>query len=188
MDMDKDELLLDAEDRMEKALTALDRDYAKLRTGRATTSLVDDIKVDYYGTMTPIKQLASVAIPDSRTVTIQPWDRGAFSHVEKAILKSDLGLTPMNDGKLIRIAIPPLTEERRRELTKVAKKYTEDAKVAIRNVRRDVNDGLKKLEKDKVLSEDELKKAMEDIQKITDSYVGKADVKASAKEKEIMEI
>ena len=186
--MDKDELLLDAEERMEKALTALERDYGKLRTGRAATSLVEDIKVDYYGTPTPVKQLASVAVPDSRTVTIQPWDRGAFALVEKAILKSDLGLTPMNDGKLIRIAIPPLTEERRKELTKVARKYTEEAKVAIRNIRRDVNDGLKKLEKDKLLSEDELKKAMEDIQKITDSSVAKADTKAAAKEKEIMEI
>lgn len=186
--MDKDELLLDAEERMEKALAALDRDYGKLRTGRATTALVEDIKVDYYGTPTPVKQLASVAVPDSRTVTIQPWDRGAFSLVEKAILKSDLGLTPMNDGKLIRITIPPLTEERRKELTKVARKYTEEAKVAIRNIRRDVNDGLKKLEKDKLLSEDELKKAMDDIQKLTDSYVAKADARASAKEKEIMEI
>lgn len=186
--MDKDELLLDAEERMEKALTALERDYGKLRTGRATTSLVEDIKVDYYGTPTPVKQLASVAVPDSRTVTIQPWDRGAFALVEKAILKSDLGLTPMNDGKLIRIAIPPLTEDRRKELTKVAKKYTEEAKVAIRNIRRDVNDGLKKLEKDKLLSEDELKKAMDDIQKITDSSVAKADTKAAVKEKEIMEI
>ena len=186
--MDKDELLLDAEERMEKALTALERDYGMLRTGGATTSLVEDIKVDYYGTPTPVKQLASVAVPDSRTVTIQPWDRGAFALVEKAILKSDLGLTPMNDGKLIRIAIPPLTEDRRKELTKVAKKYTEEAKVAIRNIRRDVNDGLKKLEKDKLLSEDELKKAMDDIQKITDSSVAKADIKAAAKEKEIMEI
>ena len=186
--MDKDELLLDAEERMEKALAALERDYGKLRTGRATTGLVEDIKVDYYGTPTPIKQLASVAVPDSRTVTIQPWDRGAFALVEKAILKSDLGLTPMNDGKLIRIAIPPLTEDRRKELTKIARKYTEEAKVAIRNIRRDVNDGLKNLEKDKLLSEDELKKAMEDIQKLTDTYVARADAKASAKEKEIMEI
>ena len=186
--MDKDELLLDAEERMEKALAALERDYGKLRTGRATTGLVEDIKVDYYGTPTPIKQLASVAVPDSRTVPIQPWDRGAFALVEKAILKSDLGLTPMNDGKLIRIAIPPLTEDRRKELTKIARKYTEEAKVAIRNIRRDVNDGLKKLEKDKLLSEDELKKAMEDIQKLTDTYVARADAKASAKEKEIMEI
>lgn len=186
--MDKDTLLLDAEERMEKALTALDRDFARLRTGRASTSLVEDIRVDYYGTPTPVQQLASVAVPDSRTVTIQPWDKNAFSLVEKAILKSDLGLTPMNDGKLIRIAIPPLTEDRRKELGKVAKKYTEEAKVAIRNIRRDVNDNLKKLEKDKTLSEDELKKAMEDIQKLTDSFVARADARAAAKEKEIMEI
>lgn len=186
--MDKDSLQLDAEDRMEKALAALDRDFGKLRTGRATTALVEDIRVDYYGTPTPIQQLASVAVPDSRTVTIQPWDRNAFSLVEKAILKSDLGLTPMNDGKLIRISIPPLTEDRRKELTKVARKYTEDAKVALRNIRRDANDSLKKLEKDKVLSEDELKKSMDDIQKLTDAYVAKADAKAAAKEKEIMEI
>lgn len=186
--MDKDSLQLDAEERMDKALAALDRDFAKLRTGRASTSLVEDIKVDYYGTPTPIQQLASVAVPDSRTVTIQPWDRNSFGLVEKAILKSDLGLTPMNDGKLIRISIPPLTEDRRKDLTKVAKKYTEEAKVALRNIRRDVNDSLKKLEKDKSLSEDELKKAMDEVQKLTDSYVAKADAKASAKEKEIMEI
>ena len=186
--MDKDSLQLDAEERMEKALVALDRDFGKLRTGRATTALVEDIRVDYYGTPTPIQQLASVAVPDSRTVTIQPWDRNAFGLVEKAILKSDLGLTPMNDGKLIRISIPPLTEDRRKELTKVARKYTEDAKVALRNIRRDANDSLKKLEKDKVLSEDELKKAMDEIQKLTDAYVAKADAKAAAKEKEIMEI
>lgn len=186
--MDKDTLLIDAEERMEKALSAQDRDFAKLRTGRATTSLVEDIKVDYYGTPTPVQQLASVAIPDSRTVTIQPWDKSAFTLVEKAILKSDLGLTPMNDGKLIRICIPPLTEDRRKDLTKVAKKYTEEAKVAIRNIRRDVNDGLKKLEKDKAISEDELKKAMEDIQKLTDTFVAKSDAKATVKEKEIMEI
>jgi len=186
--MDIESLLFDAEERMEKALGALERDFGKLRTGRATTALVDNIKVDYYGTMTPIQQLASVAIPDSRTITIQPWDRNAFSPVEKAILKSDLGLTPMNDGRLIRITIPPLTEDRRKELTKVSKKYTEDCKVAVRNIRRDVNDALKKLEKDKEISADELKKATEDVQKITDSYVKKADVKAQAKEKEIMEI
>ncbi len=177
--MDIETLQLDAEERMEKALVALDRDFGKLRTGRATTSLVDNIKVDYYGTLTPIQQLASVAVPDSRTVTIQPWDRNAFSPVEKAILKSDLGLTPMNDGRIIRITVPPLTEERRRELTKVSKKYTEDAKVALRNIRRDVNDALKKLEKDKEISADELKKAMDDVQKLTDAFV---------KEKEIMEI
>lgn len=186
--MDKDTLQFDAEERMEKALSSLDKDFTKLRTGRAATSLVEDIKVDYYGTPTPVQQLASVAVPDSRTVTIQPWDKSAFALVEKAILKSDLGLTPMNDGKLIRISIPALTEERRKELTKVAKKYTEDAKVALRNIRRDVNEALKKLEKDKILSEDELKKAMDEVQKLTDGFVAKADTRAALKEKEIMEI
>ena len=178
----------DAEDRMSKALTALERDFSKLRTGRATTALVDDIKVDYYGTPTPISQLASVAVPDSRSLTIQPWDRGSFALVEKAILKSDLGLTPINDGKTIRITIPPLTEERRKELVKVAKKYTEEAKVAIRNIRRDANEALKKLEKDKTFSEDESKKAQESIQKLTDAQVAKADQKLQVKEKEIMEL
>ncbi len=186
--MDKDSILLDAEDRMDKAMAALDRDFGKLRTGRASTALVDGIKVDYYGTPTPISQLASVAVPDSRTVTIQPWDKGSFSGVEKAILKSDLGLTPVNDGKIIRISIPPLTEERRKELVKVSRKYTEDAKVAVRNVRRDANDQLKKLEKDKTISEDELKKANDDVQKLTDKYVADADKRCQAKEKEIMDI
>ncbi len=178
----------DAEDRMNKAIVALEKEFAKLRTGRASTSLVDDIKVDYYGTPTPISQLSSVAVPDSRTITIQPWDRGAFALVEKAILKSDLGLTPMNDGKLIRINIPILTEERRKDLVKVARKYTEDTKVAIRNIRRDANDSLKKLEKNKTCSEDESKKAQDEVQKLTDGYVAKADEKYKGKEKEIMEI
>ena len=178
----------DAEERMEKALAALERDFSKLRTGRASTSLVDGLKVDYYGTPTPIGQLASVATPDSRTITIQPWDRGSFALVEKAILKSDLGLTPINDGKIIRIGIPPLTEERRKDLTKVSRKYGEEAKVAIRNIRRDANDSLKKLEKDKVHSEDEIKKAQDAVQKLTDNYVAKVDQKCQAKEKEIMEL
>ena len=186
--MDRDSVLLDAEERMEKALSSLEREFGKLRTGRASTSLVDGIKVDYYGTPTPIGQLASVATPDSRTITIQPWDRGAFSGVEKAILKSDLGLTPINDGKIIRISIPPLTEDRRKELVKVARKYGEEAKVAVRNIRRDGNDQLKKLEKDKTISEDELKKATDEMQKLTDKYVARVDERGQGKEKEIMEL
>lgn len=178
----------DAEERMSKAVASLEKDFVKLRTGRASTSLVEDVKVDYYGTPTPISQLASVSVPDSRTITIQPWDRGAFPLVEKALLKSDLGLTPMNDGKVIRISIPALTEERRKELVKVARKYTEEAKVAIRNIRRDANDSLKKLEKDKTASEDDVKKATEVIQKVTDAAIAKADQKCQGKEKEIMEI
>ena len=132
--------------------------------------------------------MASVAVPDSRTLTIQPWDKGGIAVVEKAILKSDLGLTPVNDGKIIRIVIPPLTEERRKELVKVARKYSEEAKVAVRNVRRDANDGLKKLEKDKEITEDELKKAVDDVQKLTDRFVGEVDKKCAGKEKEIMDI
>ena len=186
--MDKETVLLDSEERMEKAIATLEREFGRLRTGRASTNLVDNIKVDYYGTPTPISQLASVAVPDSRTITIQPWDRGAFGGVEKAILKSDLGLTPVNDGKIICISIPPLTEERRKELGKVARKYGEEAKVAVRNVRRDANDQLKKLEKDKAISEDELKKATDDVQKLTDKFVAKVDEKCQAKEKEIMDL
>ena len=186
--MDIDTILLDTEDRMEKNMAALERDFQKLRTGRATTALVDGIKADYYGTPTPISQMASVAVPDSRTITIQPWDRGAFASVEKAILKSDLGLTPVNDGKIIRISIPPLTEDRRKELGKLARKSGEEAKVAVRNVRRDANDQLKKLEKDKAISEDELKKATDDVQKLTDKYVAKVDEKCAVKEKEIMDL
>ena len=186
--MDIDSILLDAEDRMEKALAALDRDFAKLRTGRATTALVDGIKADYYGTPTPISQMASIAVPDSRTLTIQPWDKGGIALIEKAILKSDLGLTPVNDGKLIRIVMPPLTEERRKELSKVARKYSEEGKVAVRTVRRDAHDSLKKLEKEKTITEDEQKRATDDVQKLTDKYVAEVDKRCAAKEKEIMEI
>lgn len=186
--MDIETILLDTEDRMEKAMGALEREFAKLRTGRASTSLVDGIKADYYGTPTPISQMASVAVPDSRTITIQPWDKGGIAVVEKAILKSDLGLTPVNDGKIIRISIPPLTEERRKELVKVSRKYGEEAKVAVRNVRRDANDSLKKLEKDKTITEDEQKKAEADVQKLTDKFVGEVDKRCAAKEKEIMDI
>lgn len=186
--MDIDTTLLDAEDRMEKAIASLERDFAKLRTGRASTALVDGIKADYYGTPTPISQMASVAVPDSRTLTIQPWDKGGMAAVEKAILKSDLGLTPVNDGKIIRISIPPLTEERRKELVKVARKYGEEAKVAVRNVRRDANDSLKKAEKDKEITEDALKRATDDVQKLTDRFVAEVDSRCQAKEKEIMDI
>ena len=183
-----DELLLDTEDRMEKAVGSLESEFAKLRTGRAATGLVDGIKADYYGTPTPINQMASVAVPDSRTLTIQPWDKGGLAVIEKAILKSDLGLTPVNDGKIIRISIPPLTEERRRDLVKVSRKYGEEAKIAVRNIRRDANDSLKKAEKNNEITEDELKKATDEVQKLTDTDVGLIDVKCAAKEKEIMEI
>lgn len=186
--MDKDEILLDAEDRMEKAVSALDREFSHLRTGRASTALVEGIKADYYGTLTPIPQMASVATPDSRTITIQPWDKGGMAAIEKAILKSDLGLTPINDGKVIRIGIPPLTEERRKELVRVARKYAEEARVAVRNVRRDANDSLKKAEKDKQITEDEQKRAAEEVQRLTDKCVADIEARCAAKEKEIMDI
>ena len=186
--MDKESVLLDSEDRMDKALGALDRDFSRLRTGRASTGLVDNIKVDYYGTPTPISQLASVAIPDSRTITIQPWDRGAFAGVEKAILKSDLGLTPVNDGKIIRISIPPLTEDRRKELGKLARKSGEEAKVAVRNIRRDAMDKFKAMKKAGELTEDDQKKLEEETQKLTDKYVKLIDDTCADKNKEIMEV
>jgi len=149
---------------------------------------VDNIVVDYYGTPTPVSQLASVSVPDPKTLSIQPWDKGAFGAVEKAIMASDLGLTPNNDGSIIRITIPALTEERRKELVKIAKKYTEDCKIAIRNVRRDLNDSLKNLEKDKEISEDEKKKGETDVQKLTDDFVKQSDAALVAKEKDILEI
>ena len=186
--MDIDTILLDSEDRMEKTLESLKKDFGKLRTGRASASLVDGIKADYYGTMTLISQMATVAVPDSRTITIQPWDKAGVGVIEKAILKSDLGLTPVNDGRIIRIAIPPLTEERRKELTKISRKYGEEAKISIRNIRRDANENLKKLEKEKEITEDELKKATENVQKLTDKFVDAVDKRCEIKEKEIMEI
>ncbi|MBQ7606767.1 MAG: ribosome recycling factor [Desulfovibrionaceae bacterium] len=186
--MDIDTVLLDSEERMEKAVESLKKDFGKLRTGRATTTLIDGIKADYYGTMTAIAQMATVSIPDSRTIMIQPWDKKGMGVIEKAILKSDLGLTPVNDGRVIRIAIPPLTEERRKDLCKISRKYGEDTKISIRNIRRDANETLKKLEKDKSITEDDLKKSIEDVQKLTDKYVGEVDKRCAAKEKEIMEI
>ncbi|MFO7728750.1 MAG: ribosome recycling factor [Desulfonatronovibrio sp.] len=181
-------VLKDCEKKMDKAILALEKEFSKLRTGRASTGLVEDVMVDYYGTLTPLNQLASISIPDSRTIAIQPWDRNAFSSVEKAIMKSDLGLNPVNDGKIIRISIPPLTEERRKDLVKLAKKYSEDAKIAVRNIRRDANDTLKKMKNNKDLSEDEMHKGQDEVQKLTDSFVEKADQVLELKEKEIMEI
>ncbi len=181
-------VLNDCKTRMNKALESLDREFSKLRTGRASTSLVEDLSVEYYGTPTPLQQIASVSVPDSRTVAIQPWDRNAFSAVEKAIQKSDLGLNPVNDGKIIRINIPPLTEERRKDLAKVAKRYTEEARVAVRNVRRDANEALKKKAKDKAITEDEQHHGQTEVQKLTDAMIAKADAALAAKEKEIMEI
>lgn len=176
-----------AEERMDKAIAALKRDLATLRAGRASPSLLDRIQVEYYGAMMPVNQLATVNTPDSRTILIQPWDQSTLGPIEKAIMKSDIGITPANDGSVIRLSLPPLTEERRSELVKLTKKYGEDAKVAIRNIRRDANDDIKKLEKDQI-SEDESKRHQDDIQKLTDRYVGEVDKILAAKEKEIMEV
>lgn len=177
----------DAEERMEKALAALKRDLATLRAGRASPALLERVSADYYGTPTPINQLGSITTPDSRTLVIQPWDKSALSAIEKAILKSELGLNPASDGTVIRIVIPPLTEERRKELAKETKKFGEEAKVAIRNIRRDANDDIKKKEKGEI-SEDESRRHQDDIQKLTDRYVAEVDKILAAKEKEIMEV
>ncbi|MDR9854574.1 ribosome recycling factor [Paenibacillus sp. VCA1] len=176
-----------AEERMEKAISALKRDLATLRAGRATPALLDRVQVEYYGAMTPLNQLANINTPDSRTLMIQPWDKSSLSDIEKAILKSDLGLTPANDGNTIRLVIPPLTEERRMELVKMTKKFGEEAKVAIRNIRRDANDDIKKMEKTDI-SEDESRRHQDDIQKTTDKFIAEVDKVLAAKEKEIMEV
>lgn len=178
----------DGKKRMAGALANLAKEFARLRTGRASVSLIEPIVADYYGQPTPIGQIASLSVPDARTITIQPWDKSAFSAVEKAILKSDLGLNPVNDGKLIRIVIPPLTEERRKELVKLAKKFNEEAKVAVRNVRRDLNEDLKRHLKDKSITEDDLRKFETEVQKLTDDTIKKCDQTFSAKEKEILEL
>ena len=186
--MDIDGILLDTEDRMEKALASLEREFAKLRTGRATTALVDGIKADYYGTPTPISQMASVAVPDSRTITIQPWDKGGISVVEKAILKSDLGLTPVNDGRLIRISIPPLTEERRKEIVKGLGVTAEETKIAIRSIRRDALEKFKAQKKKSEITEDDLRNAEKDIQDLTDKYIREVDDCTKKKEAEMLSI
>lgn len=176
-----------AEERMEKAIAALKRDLATLRAGRATPAILDRVQADYYGTPTPVNQLGSITTPDPRTLVIQPWDKSALAAIEKAILKSDVGLTPANDGTIIRLVVPPLTEERRAELVKSTKKFGEEAKVAIRNIRRDANDDIKKLEKSEI-SEDESRRHQEDVQKLTDRFVAEVDKILAAKEKEIMEV
>jgi len=183
-----DDVVSKASKGMDKAVDALKKDFTKVRTGRASVSLLDDIRVDYYGTPTPLNQVGTLAVPEPRLITIQPWEKNLIGAIEKAILKSDLGLNPTSDGQLVRIAIPPLTEDRRKEMVKMVKKMCEETKIAIRNVRRDANDSLKKLEKDKEISEDELKRGEKDIQDLTDKFVKKADEVVAVKEKEIMEI
>ena len=183
-----EKIVKDVEAKMEKTLSSLKAEFNKVRTGRASLGLFDDIRVDYYGTQTPLNQMATLSVPEPRLITIQPWDTSIIGEIDKAILKSELGLTPMSDGKIIRITIPRLTEERRKELVKVVKKMTEQAKVALRNIRREANEQLKGLEKNKKISQDQLHQWMDKVQTSTDKYIEKADGILSAKEKEILEI
>jgi ribosome recycling factor len=182
------EIEANAKSRMDKALTDLQHDMAGVRTGRASVSLLDNVRADYYGTLTPLNQLATLHVPEPSLITVQPWDVSQIGVIEKAIRAADLGLNPANDGKLIRVPIPPLTEERRKELVKKLHHVAEDHRVAMRNVRRDANENVKKLLKDKVISEDEDRRAHDEIQKLTDAQIQKLDQAAKAKEKEIMEL
>ena len=177
-----------ATERMKKGIDAFTRELATLRAGRANPAILDKVTAEYYGAPTPINQLATISVPEARLLVIQPFDKSSINDIERAIQKSELGLTPSNDGTVIRIAIPALTEERRRDLGKLVKKYAEEAKVAVRNVRRDTNDELKKPQKDGEMTEDELRRATDDVQKITDKHITEIDEIASTKEKEIMEV
>jgi ribosome recycling factor len=179
--------LQETKERMGKTIEALKTELSRVRTGRASLSLLDGIRVDYYGTQTPLNQMASLSVPESRLITIQPWDMTVLKDIEKAILKSDLGLTPSNDGKLIRISIPPLTEERRKDLVKVVYKIGEEHKVAVRNIRRDSNELLKMAKKDSEISEDDAFKGQERVQETTDEFIKSIDELTKAKEKEILE-
>ncbi len=182
------EVLQDAEERMQKAVDALQRELKTLRAGRATPALLDKVVVDYYGAPTPLNQMANISAPEARLLVVQPWDKNVVKDVEKALLKSDLGLTPNSDGAIIRLAIPELTQDRRRELVKVVKKKAEEARVSIRNIRREANDDLKELEKEKEISEDEFHRSQDEVQKLTDNYVKKVDGVLQSKEEEIMEV
>jgi len=176
------------EDRLKKSIVALKKDLSRLRTGVASVSLLEDIKVDYYNQPTPLNQVAAIGVPDSRTITIQPWDNSATNEIEKAIQKSDLGVNPVSDGKIIRLTFPKLTEERRHDLTKLGNKMLENTRVGMRNVRRDVNEKLKKMEKDKAISQDDLRKHQDEVQKMTDRFIEAAEKTYLEKEKEIMAI
>mmetsp|Transcript_28554 Transcript_28554/g.13213 ORF Transcript_28554/g.13213 Transcript_28554/m.13213 type:complete len:186 (+) Transcript_28554:2264-2821(+) len=181
-----EEIYKETKDRMSKSIRLLDKELKRVRTGIASISILDGIRVDYYGTLTPLNQMASLSVPESRLITIQPWDVSVIQEIEKALLKSDLGLTPSNDGKIIRISIPSLTEDRRKKLVKVVGKICEDYKVSVRNIRRDSNEMLKSLKKDGDISEDDSFKAQDEVQKITDDYVKKIDEIYKKKETEIL--
>lgn len=182
------EIITTADDKMQKTISVLKKELASMKAGRATPAMLDKIEVEYYGTMTPISQVGSVSVPEARILQIQPWDKSAIKAIEKAILKSDLGLNPNNDGTVIRLIIPELTEETRKNLVKNVKKTGEEAKIAIRAIRRDCNDKIKALKKEAEISEDEIKKAEEDIQKRTDNFVKEVDKILEVKEKEIMTV
>jgi ribosome recycling factor len=177
-----------SEDKMKKAIAALHQEFNTLRTGRASASLFDSIKVDYYGQKTPLSQVATISVPEARLVVIQPWDKSVLAEIEKAIQKSELSINPNNDGKVIRVSIPPLTEERRKELVKLAKNKAEQSRVTIRNVRRDANEEYKELQKDSKISEDESKRGIDEIQKMTDKFIEEINGVLEAKEKEILEV
>ena len=183
----KDEILSELRENMNNTLDALKKQFMKIRTGRASTALLEGIKVNCYDTQMPLDQVASLSVPESRLITIKPWDQSIIGDIEKSILKSELGLTPMNDGKIIRISIPPLTEERRKELAKLAKKMAEEGKISIRNHRRDANELFKELKNEKEISEDEMYKSQDEVQKITDEFIKKTDEVTAEKEREIIE-
>jgi ribosome recycling factor len=183
-----EETLKDAEHRMESAVTALDRELNSIRTGRARPALVETLKVDYFGTPTSLNQMATINAPEPRLITIQPWDKSQLGTIEKAIQKSDLGLTPTNDGNLIRLVIPALTEDRRKELVKVVHKKVEEGRVAVRNVRRDALEHLRKAQHDKTITDDDERRAQDRLQKVTDKYIAEADKHGQAKEKELLEV
>ena len=183
-----DEVLDDLRERMNKSAEALQDHLLGLRTGRASPALVEKLPVEYYGTMTPLNQMASIAVPEPRLLVIRPWDASALADIERAILRSDLGLTPMNDGKLIRLSIPRLTEERRHELVKVVARRVEEARVSVRNVRRDVHNDIREFETEKLISEDELHRGEEDLQKVTDNFIEQINAIGERKEKEVLEV
>ena len=183
-----EQIIKDASIRMNKSLDALRHELAKVRTGKATTALLDGIKVDYYGTMTPLSQVGNVSVLDVHTLAITPWDKSMISHIERAILEANIGFNPMNDGTNLKIPVPPLTEERRKDFVKVIKKFGEETKIAVRNIRRDSNDHLKREEKEKNISEDQLKEGEARIQKFTDEHIKLVDDTLKHKEKEIMEV
>ncbi len=183
-----DEVLKEARSGMDKAIKALKKEMTKVRTGRASTALLDDVKVEYYGVPTPLSQVATLSAPEARLITVQPWEKNLLPAIEKAIFKADIGLTPSSDGQLIRLPVPALTEERRLEMVKLIKRMAEDARISVRNARRDANENLKMLEKEKEITEDEQKRGEKDVQQLTDEYISNIEVVIQSKERELLEV